>query len=260
MITLTALVNYAVWFGLFVVLILMTRFLRSCIYVNYAYERTIFFRFGVFKRVVESGMFFAIPRVHKFVRVDTRIITANIEAQDTVTKDNVTVRVNAVLYYRVVDAKLVVLGVENYVKATEQKALTTMRNIIGQHDLDALLQQRDSVNARICDLVDRETNAWGIRIESLDIKDIEIPDSMQRAMAKEAEAAREKRARYIKAEAERVSAEGLAEAAERLMANPLSIELRRLQTMAEIGTEHNTATFVFIPSEIVSYFKNAGTH
>ncbi|MEO0837415.1 MAG: slipin family protein [Cyanobacteria bacterium J06643_5] len=234
-------------------------FIISCIKkfirVNFDYENSVIFRLGKLHRVKRGGIYLVFPLIEKEKRVDLRTIPVDIESQDTVTRDSVTVGVNAVLYYHIKNPAKSVTRVRDYEFATVQVALTTLRNVIGQHRLDELLQERDQVNLKICQIVDEVTDEWGIEIERIEIKNLEIPKEMQRAMAKEAEAAREKRARMIKAESEYESTIKLKQAAHEIDESPVALELRRMQMIAEIGTEQNTTTLLMIPSHILSAAK-----
>ena len=190
------------------------------------------------------------------VPIDIRTATVDIESQETVTADSVTIKVNAVLYYRVEDPSKAIITVKNYQTATYQAALTTLRNVIGQHILDEVLKDRDKINKAVREIVDEITDPWGLRVELVEMKDVEIPQSMQRAMAKEAEAVREKRARLIKAEAEEEASQKLAAAAGAIATNPAALELRRMQMIAEVGAEQNTTTIILMPSDFVTLAKN----
>ena len=215
------------------------------------YERAVVFRLGRFAGVRGPGLYWNLPFFEWQQKIDIRTVTCDIEPQETITKDSVTIRVNAVLWYRVSDPEKAIIAVEAYRRATQQVALTTLRNIIGQHDLDEVLRSRDSINRQIKGIVDRLTDPWGIIVEMVEMKDVEIPEVMQRAMAREAEAVREKRARIIKAEAEKESSEQLAQAARFIAAHPAALELRRLQTIAEVGAEHNSTTLLVMPSDFL---------
>ncbi len=219
------------------------------------YERAVVFRLGRFAGVRGPGLYWNIPFFEWQTKVDIRTVTVDVEPQETITKDSVTVRVNAVLWYRVANPERAIIAVERYDRATYQVALTTLRNIIGQHDLDEVLRSRDAINTTIKGIVDQLTDPWGIVVEMVEMKDVEIPEAMQRAMAREAEAVREKRARIIKAEAERDSSVKLAEAAAAMAANPAALELRRLQTIAEVGAEHNSTTLLVMPAEFIQAAK-----
>ncbi len=219
------------------------------------YERGVIFRLGRLKGTMGPGLYWVVPWVDQKVQVDVRTKTVDIQPQETVTADSVTVKVNAVLYYRILDPVKAINKVENYQVAVYQTALTTLRNVVGQNILDDVLQNRDKVNARVQEIVDEITEPWGVVIERVEMKDVEIPLAMQRAMAKEAEAVREKRARLIKAAAEQEASAQLAEAARRITDNPAALELRRLQMLTEIGAENNTTTLIMLPSDIVTLAK-----
>ncbi|MDX2244295.1 MAG: slipin family protein [Leptolyngbyaceae cyanobacterium bins.302] len=216
------------------------------------YQRGVIFRLGRLSGVRGPGLYFVLPWVDQKVQVDVRTKTVNIEPQETVTADSVTIRVNAVLYYRILDPSKAINRVENYELAVYQVALTTLRNVVGQNILDDVLQNRDKINIKVQEIVDEITEPWGIVIERVEMKDVEIPTGMQRAMAKEAEAIREKRARLIKASAEQEASLKLAEASRNISANPSALELRRLQMLTEIGAENNTTTIIMMPSDFVN--------
>ncbi len=228
---------------------------KTSVRVDREYERGVMFRLGRFQKVRGPGLYFTIPIIDQKVQVDVRTKTVDIAPQEAVTADSVTIKINAVLYYRIIDPMKVISRVENYQVAVYQASMTTLRNIVGQHTLDEMLQGRDKINAKIQEIVDEITEPWGVEIERVELKDVEIPISMQRAMAKEAEAAREKRARLIKAEAEKEASLLLSDAAQQMMQNPAALELRRLQMLTEIGAENNTTTLVMIPSDLVSLAK-----
>ncbi len=216
------------------------------------YERSVVFRLGRYQSLKGPGLYWIIPLVEKKVTVDLRTVTVSVEQQETITKDSVSAKVSAVLWYKIVDPKKAIIAVENYEAAVYQVALTTLRNIIGQHVLDEVLKARDTINETLRTIVDETTEAWGIKIEMVEMKDVEIPTSMQRVMAMEAEAVREKRARIIKAEAESEAAQKLTDAAKMIAANPLALELRRMQMVTEVGADHNTTTIVLLPSDMVT--------
>jgi regulator of protease activity HflC (stomatin/prohibitin superfamily) len=228
---------------------------RAGVRVDREYERGVMFRLGRFQKIQGPGLYFTIPLIDQKVQVDIRTKTVDIAPQEAVTADSVTIKINAVLYYRIIDPMKAISRVENYQMAVYQASMTTLRNIVGQHNLDDMLQSRDKINAKVQEIVDEITEPWGVAIERVELKDVEIPISMQRAMAKEAEAAREKRARLIKAEAEQEASKLLSEAAQQMMQNPAALELRRLQMLTEIGAENNTTTLVMIPSDIISLAK-----
>ncbi len=220
------------------------------------YQRGVIYRLGRLRGVRGPGMYWIVPFVDQKVQVDVRTKTVNIEPQETVTADSVTIRVNAVLYYRILDPAKAINRVENYEAAVYQIALTTLRNVVGQNMLDDVLQNRDKINIKVQEIVDEITEPWGVVIERVEMKDVEIPSGMQRAMAKEAEALREKRARLIKAAAEQEASVKLSEASRNIMENPAALELRRLQMLTEIGAENNTTTMVMLPSDFMLLAKN----
>ena len=237
---------------LVVVLVLFIIFLTG-FRVAQQYERALVFRFGRFKATRTPGLFWIIPLgVERAVKVDMRVFTDGVEQQEAMTRDNVPVKANAVIWYRIVKPDLAIIEVQNVRVAVIQVALTTLRNIIGQHSLDDVLKEREKLAGFIKDRVDSMTEAWGVEIQNVEMKNVEIPASMQRAMAQEAEALREKRARIIKAEAEMDAAVKLREAADEIMKTPAALELRRMQMLTEIGAEQNTMTVVMMPSEFVS--------
>lgn len=227
----------------------------SGVKVDREYERGVIFRLGRLKGVKGPGMYWIMPLVDQKSQVDVRTKTVNIEPQETITADSVTIKVNAVLYYRLLDPSKAINKVENYQFAVYQTALTTLRNVVGQNILDDVLQNRDKINIKVQEIVDEITEPWGIVIERVEMKDVEIPSSMQRAMAKEAEAIREKRARIIKAAAEQEASIKLAEASRLIVDNPAALELRRLQMLTEIGAENNTTTLIMLPSDFTNLAK-----
>jgi regulator of protease activity HflC (stomatin/prohibitin superfamily) len=218
------------------------------------YQRGVVFRLGRYTGLRGPGLFWLIPLgVENETRVDLRVVTNPIEQQETITRDSVTVKVNAVLWFRVEDPQKAVLTVENFRAAVQQVALTSLRNVIGQHDLDEVLKARDRINALLKKNVSENTTPWGVAVELLEMKDVEIPQDMQRVMAMEAEAMREKRARIIKAEAELEASQKLAEAARLMVGNPAALELRRMQMVAEVGAENNSTTVIMIPADFVHF-------
>jgi regulator of protease activity HflC (stomatin/prohibitin superfamily) len=223
--------------------------------IDREYERGVIFRLGRLKGIKGPGMYWIIPIIDQKAQVDIRTKTVDIAPQEAVTADSVTIKVNAVLFYRILNPDKAINRVENYQIAVYQAAMTTLRNVVGQNILDDILQKRDKINFKVQEIVDEITEPWGIEIERVEIKDVEIPLAMQRAMAKEAEAVREKRARLIKASAEQEASIKLAEASQRIMANPAALELRRLQMLTEIGAENNTTTLVMMPSDLITLAK-----
>lgn len=240
----------------FALLIILATLAFSGLKLDREYQRGVIFRLGRSKGVMGPGVYWVIPIVDQKAQVDIRTKTVDIEPQETVTADSVTIRVNAVLYYQIIDPMKAIIKVENYQIAVYQTALTTLRNVVGQNILDDVLQNRDKISNKVKEIVDEITEPWGIVVERVEMKDVEIPPSMQRAMAKEAEAVREKRSRIIKAEAEQEASIKLAEASRNIVANPAALELRRLQMLSEIGTENNTTTIIMLPSDVVQAAKN----
>ena len=223
--------------------------------IDREYERGVIFRLGRFSSIKGPGLYWIIPAIDQKAKVDIRTKTVDIAPQEAVTADSVTIKVNAVLYYRIIDPSKAINRVENYQLAVYQAAMTTLRNVVGQNILDDILQNRDKINHTVQMIVDEMTEPWGIDIERVEMKDVEIPQAMQRAMAKEAEAIREKRARLIKADAEQEASLKLAEASKQIVKNPAALELRRLQMLTEIGAENNTTTLVMIPSDLITLAK-----
>lgn len=223
--------------------------------IDREYERGVIFRLGRYATTKGPGMYWIVPLVDQKAKVDIRTKTVDIAPQETVTADSVTIKVNAVLYYRIIDPFKAINKVENYNVAVYQTAMTTLRNVVGQNILDDVLQNRDKINFKVQEIVDEITEPWGIEIERVEMKDVEIPQSMQRAMAKEAEAVREKRARIIKATAEQEASFKLSEASHKISENPLALELRRLQMLTEIGAENNTTTLIMMPSDMITLAK-----
>src|SRR4249919_2141368 len=219
--------------------------------INREYQRAVLFRLGRLAPMKGPGWFWLIPFVDRVVRVDMRIITYQLEPQETITRDGVAVRVSAVLWFRADSAVNVVTSVENWMSATVQAAETALRDAIGQSELDHMLKDRLAINKRMQGLLSAASMKWGVEIDSVEIKDVDIPEQMQRAIAKEAEAIREKRARIIRAEGEQEAAAKLSQAAETIGTVPAALELRRLQTLSEIGVEHNTTIVAMLPVELV---------
>jgi regulator of protease activity HflC (stomatin/prohibitin superfamily) len=219
--------------------------------INQEYQRGVLFRLGRLGAMKGPGWYWLIPFVDRVVRVDQRIITYQLETQETITRDGVAVRVNAVLWFRADSPMQVVTAVEDWRGATVQAAETALRDAIGQSDLDHLLKDRASINQRLQQLLREASLKWGVEIDSVEIKDIDIPEQMQRAIAKEAEAVREKRARIVRAEGEQEAAAKLSQAAQTIGTVPSALELRRLQTLAEIGVEHNSTIIAMLPVELV---------
>jgi regulator of protease activity HflC (stomatin/prohibitin superfamily) len=225
--------------------VLLLLFLFAAVKVAREYERGIVFRLGrLLPEPKGPGLFLLIPVVDRMVKVDLRTITLNIPPQDVITKDNVPAKVNAVAYFRIVEPKDAIVQVEDFMVATSQIAQTTLRSVLGQHLLDELLSQRDKINAILQEIIDGQTAPWGIKVSIVEVKDVEIPSNMQRAMARQAEAERERRAKVINAEGEFQASERLRDAAAVMQAEPIAIQLRYLQTLLEIGSA-NATTIVF---------------
>ena len=218
------------------------------------YERGIVFRLGRVQGPKGPGLFFIIPFIDRMIKIDLRTITLDVPSQDAITADNVTVRVNAVIYFRVIDPVAAVIQIEDYQRATWQIGQTSLRNVIGQSEIDQLLQERERINERLQQIIDVATEPWGIKVGIVEIKDVELDTTMVRAMARQAEAERERRARIIRAEGELQSANQLSEAANRMAQDPTAITLRYLQTLLDIGVENNTTVIFPVPLEMMSPF------
>ena len=218
------------------------------------YERGVIFRLGKLIGAKGPGLVFLIPIVDKMVRMDLRVVTINVAKQEVMTRDNVPATVDAVVYFRVVDPNAAVVKVENFWKATSLIAQTTLRSVLGQASLDDLLSQRDVINQKLQEIIDRQTEPWGIKVTAVEIKDVALPDSMKRAMAKQAEAERERRAKVVNAEGEFQAAEKMVQAAAMIAKEPIALQLRYLQTMREMASEHNTTTFLPLPIDLFSAF------
>lgn len=232
-------------------LVIIVAILFSAFRVLREYERGVIFFLGKFQKVKGPGLIIVIPMIQKMVRVDLRVVTMDIPTQDVISKDNVTVHVSAVLYFRVVDPERAIIQVEDFFTATGQFAQTTLRSVLGQHDLDEMLSERDKLNVDIQSILDERTASWGIKVTNVEIKHIDLDESMVRAIAKQAEAERERRAKVIHAEGELQASQKLLEAANVLSANPQALQLRYLQTLSDISTE-NASTIVFpIPIDLV---------
>jgi regulator of protease activity HflC (stomatin/prohibitin superfamily) len=218
------------------------------------YERGVIFRLGRFVGVKTAGFKWIIPGVDRMVKISLREIVMDVPSQEVITRDNVSVKVNAVLYFRVLHPEKAVIQVENYLYGTSQLAQTTLRSVCGQHQLDELLAERDDVNQKLQEIIDLQTEPWGVKVRAVEVKQIDLPPDMQRAMAKQAEAEREKRAKVIHAEGESQAAQQLANAARVLGTEPAALQLRYLQTLAEIATENNSTTIFPIPIDILRPF------
>ncbi len=231
--------------------------LLSAIKIVPEYERGVIFRLGRLMGARGPGLFFVIPMFERMIRVDQRIITMDVPVQEVITQDNVTIKVNAVLYFQVLDANAAVTNVMDYIRATMQIAQTTLRSVVGQFDLDALLSQRDLINQKLQQIIDEQTEPWGIKVTIVEVKDVELPSTMQRAMAKQAEAEREKRAKIIHAEGELQASKSLAEAANVMAREPVTLQLRYLQTLTEISVEKNSTIIFPLPIDTLKLFMDS---
>jgi regulator of protease activity HflC (stomatin/prohibitin superfamily) len=242
-----------------IVVFFVVIFALSAIKVAREYHRGIIFRLGrLLPEPKGPGLFILIPIVDRMVRVDLRTITLNIPPQEVITKDNVPVRVNAVAYFRIVAPKDAIVQIENFMVATSQIAQTTLRSVLGQHQLDELLSEREKINAILQGIIDEQTAPWGIKVSIVEVKDVEIPQSMQRAMARQAEAERERRAKVINAEGEFQASERLKDAATVIEAHPIALQLRYLQTLLELGSSQSTTIAFPVPIEMLRPFVGRG--
>ncbi len=236
------------------IVILVVGFLVASLRVLNEYERGVVFRLGRVGGARGPGVIFLIPILDKMVRVDLRTITLDVPPQDIISRDNVTIKVNAVIYFKVVDPVRAVIDVENYLLATSKLAQTTLRSVVGQVDLDTLLSARDSINHKLQAILASQTEGWGVNVSLVEVKQVDLPVEMQRAMAKQAEAERERRAKVIAAEGELEASYKLAEAAKNMQQEPMSLQLRYLQTIREMSTERATTTIVPFPMEMLTAF------
>jgi len=240
--------------GLFFLVIFIIILAASAIKILREYERGVIFRLGRLIGAKGPGIFFIIPGVDKMIRVSLRLVTMDIPPQDVITRDNVSIKVNAVVYFRVIDPNKAVVEVENYLYATSQLAQTTLRSVVGQMELDDLLAHRDKINMQLQDILDKHTDPWGIKVSLVETKAVDLPDEMRRAIARQAEAERERRAKIIHAEGEAQAAEKLAQAANVISVNPAAIQLRFLQTLTEVATEKNSTTIFPVPIDLLRPF------
>jgi len=222
------------------------------------YERGVLFRFGRLVGAKGPGLFFIIPFVDRMVRVDLRVITMDVPSQEVITKDNVTVRVNAVVYFRVVTPEDSVVKVSDHVRATSQISQTTLRNVLGQSELDELLAQREKLNQMLQQIIDEHTDPWGVKVSTVEIKEVELAEEMRRSMAAQAEAERERRAKIIHADGEFQASERLAEAGAVIAREPVTLQLRYLQTLTEIATEKNSTLIFPLPMDLIKMFLDKG--
>jgi regulator of protease activity HflC (stomatin/prohibitin superfamily) len=245
--------------GVLGVFILLALYVLACLRILNEYERAIIFRLGrVLPEPKGPGLFLLFWPIDSMVRVDLRIVTRVVEPQDVITRDNVSIKVNAVLYFRVVDPMKSVLQVENFLHATSQVALTTLRSTVGQAELDELLAERDRLNRKLQEVIDGHTEPWGVKVSTVEVKDVDLPERMQRAMARQAEAERERRAKVINAEGEFQAAQKLKEAAHIMTPYPMALQMRFLQALAEVATENNSTIVFPLPLDLLTPFLAKG--
>jgi regulator of protease activity HflC (stomatin/prohibitin superfamily) len=237
-----------------VVIIVFVALLSSAVRIAREYERGVVFRLGRLLRAKGPGVILLIPIVDRMVRIDLRVVTLDVPRQEMMTRDNVPVSVDAVMYFRVVNAEDAVVRVENFAKATFMLAQTTLRSVLGQHELDELLSQRDRINLQLQQVMDERSGPWGIKVTLVEVRDVILPDTMKRAMAKQAEVERERRAKVINAEGEYQAAEKLVMAATKISSQPVALQLRYLQAVTEVAAEHNSTTVFPIPIDLLSPF------
>jgi regulator of protease activity HflC (stomatin/prohibitin superfamily) len=234
--------------------VIVILFLYSAIKILNEYERGVIFRLGRVIGAKGPGLILLIPVIDKMVRVDLRVVAMDVPPQDVITRDNVSIKVSAVLYFRVLDPNRAIVSVENYLYATSQLAQTTLRSVCGQAELDDLLSEREKINAHLQEILDKDTEPWGVKVAKVEIKHIDLPQEMQRAMAKQAEAERERRAKVIGAEGEFQAAQKLADAAQIISLQPVALQLRYLQTLREVAAENNSTTIFPVPIDLFTPF------
>ncbi len=237
-------------FGLSMWVLIPAFFILSGFRIIMEYERGVIFRLGRIRASKGAGVNWIVPVIDRMIKISMRTITMDVPPQDVITKDNISVKVNAVVYFRVVDPNLAILKVEDYFYATSQLAQTTLRSILGQHDMDELLADREKLNSNLQTILDKQTDVWGIKVSMVEIKHIDLPEEMRRAMARQAEAERERRAKIIAADGEFQASAKLKEASDVMSQNPIALQLRYLQTMNEIASENNTRTIIPIPLDL----------
>jgi regulator of protease activity HflC (stomatin/prohibitin superfamily) len=240
--------------GLLFLIIVLFFILSSAVKILMEYERGVIFRLGRYSRTGGPGLTLIIPFIEQLRRVDLRLVTMDVPPQDVITRDNVSVKVNAVLYFRVIKPEDAVINVEDFLYATSQLAQTTLRSVLGQADLDELLSAREKINEELQTILDRQTDPWGIKVTNVEVKHVDLPTEMQRAMARQAEAERERRAKIINAEGEFQAATRLAEAAQIIAVHPQALQLRFLQTLSEVATENNSTILFPIPIDLLTPF------
>ena len=244
--------NIGIWAG--GIVIIAAVILPQTCRVLREYQRGVIFRLGKLLGAKGPGLIPLIPYVDRMVRMDLRVITIDVDRQEVMTRDNVPATVDAVVYFKVVDPVAAVVKVENYLKATSLIAQTTLRSVLGQADLDELLSHRDKINHTLQEIIDRQTDPWGVKVTAVEVRDVALPESMKRAMATQAEAERERRAKIVNAEGEFQAAEKMVQAAAMMSQQPIALQLRFLQTMREIASEHNTTTFLPVPIDLFTPF------
>ena len=248
--------QFGIGTGTLVLIGLAVLFLWSAVKILPEYERGVIFFLGRFQAVKGPGLIFLIPGVQKMIKVSLRTVTMDVPPQEVITRDNVSVKVNAVVYFRVMSPDKAIISIENYLYAASQLSQTTLRSVCGQAELDELLTERDKINKAIQEILDKQTDPWGIKVSLVEVKAIDLPEEMKRAMAKQAEAEREKRAKIIHAEGELMASYKILEAADLLSKNPVSLQLRYLQTLTEIAAEKNSTIIFPLPMDMVKPFLN----
>jgi regulator of protease activity HflC (stomatin/prohibitin superfamily) len=245
-------IGFNAWLPILVIFVVLI--LISAIKVMREYERAVVFRLGRFLRVKGPGLFLLFPVIDRMIRVSLRLVTLDVPSQDIITRDNVSVKVNAVLYFRVIEPESAIIEVEDFLYATSQLAQTTLRSVLGESDLDDLLSEREKINHHLQEILDKHTDPWGIKVTNVEVKHVDLPSEMQRAIAKQAEAERERRAKIIHAEGEFQASGKLAEAAGVIGAQPMALQLRFLQTLTEVATENNSTVIFPLPLDLLTPF------
>jgi regulator of protease activity HflC (stomatin/prohibitin superfamily) len=248
----------AIIIGVVVVVVLLLFFMSAKVVAEY--ERGVIFRLGRLTGAKGPGLFFIIPFADRMVKIDLRVVTLDVPAQDVITKDNVTVRVNAVVYFRVVDPQAAVVKILDHIRGTSQISQTTLRNVLGQSELDELLTQREKLNQMLQKIIDEHTDPWGVKVSIVEIKDVELPETMRRSMAAQAEAERERRAKIIHADGEFQASARLAEAGAVIAKEPVTLQLRYLQTLTEIASEKNSTIIFPLPIDLIKMFMEKKSH
>ena len=250
-------IGFNAWLPILVIFVVLI--LISAIKVMREYERAVVFRLGRFLRVKGPGLFLLFPVIDRMVRVSLRLVTLDVPSQDIITRDNVSIKVNAVLYFRVIEPQQAIIEVEDFLYATSQLAQTTLRSVLGESELDDLLAEREKINHQLQEILDKHTDPWGIKVTNVEIKHVDLPSEMQRAIAKQAEAERERRAKIIHAEGEFQASGKLAEAAAVIAAQPVALQLRFLQTLTEVATENNSTMIFPLPLDLITPFLGRAT-